>query len=240
MIRKNLVGELKQYIRRLWPYAIVLIVMSVFAYLIILWDKNPVEMNASISAIAFFSVAAFTFVVRGFIQAYVSFYNSLRPTETEQSNYKKFIAGHILAFIIFVIFTALFILACISVFAWKQVGKMFLALNSDWIYCVEFCIWLIIVMVTVYLILISWIVSFRYSKHKMFMLSVGIVTLLTFILPIVLEILLLIHSSSTNMPSVWATLITLLAMYVLVDIIMYLFMCHTLKTAFSNKQTENE
>lgn len=240
MIGKNLMRELKQYIRRLWPYAIVLIVMSVFAYLIILWDKNPVEMNASISAIAFFSVAALTFVVRGFIQAYVSFYNSLKPTETEQPNYKKFIAGHILAFIIFVIFTALFILACISIFAWEQVGKMFWALNSDWIYCIEFCIWLIIVLVTVYFILISWIVSFRYCKHKKLILSVGIVTLLTFELSIVLEILLLIHSSSTDMPSVWVTLITLLAMYVLVDITMYLLMCRTLKTAFSNKQTENE
>ena len=232
--------ELKQYIRRLWPYAIVLIVMSVFAYLIILWDKNSVEMNASISAIAFFSVAALTFVARGFIQAYISFYNSLRQIKIEQSNYKKFVAGHILAFIIFVIFTALFILACILVIAWKQVGKMFLALNSDWIYCVEFCIWLIIVMVTIYFILISWIVSFRYCKYKKLMLSVGIVILLTIELPIVLEILLLIHSSSTDMPSVWVTLITLLAMYVLVDITMYFLMCHTLKTAISNKQTENE
>lgn len=126
------------------------------------------------------------------------------------------------------------------IFAWEQVGKMFLALNSDWIYCVEFCIWIIIVMVTVYFILISWIVSFRYCKYKKLMLSVGIVILLTFELPIVLEILLLIHSSSTDMPSVWATLMTLLAMYVFVDIIMYLLMCRTLKTAFSNKQIENE
>ncbi|MDE6656214.1 MAG: hypothetical protein K2J85_04400, partial [Anaeroplasmataceae bacterium] len=168
------------------------------------------------------------------------FYKSLEPTKTEQSNFKQFLWAHILAFMIFVIFTALLMLACVSIFAWEQVGKMFLALNTDWIYFVEFCIWLIIVTVTVYIIPVMWIVAFRYGKNKKFSLSIGIITLLTFILPIALEILLLIHSSSTDMPSVWATLITMLTIYILVDITMYLLLHRTLKTAFSNIQIENE
>ncbi|MDE7095438.1 MAG: hypothetical protein K2O23_03020 [Anaeroplasmataceae bacterium] len=240
MLGKNLLRELKQYVRRLWPYLIALVVMSVFTCLIFLLDKNPFECNASITALAFFVITALTFVVSVFIHAYVSFSKSLEPTETEQPNFKQFLWTHILAFMLFVIFTALLMLACVSVFAWEQVGKMFLALNTDWIYFIEFCIWLIIVTVTVYVIPVMWIVAFRYGKNKKLSLSIGIITLLTFIFPIVLEILLLIHSSSTDMPSVWATLITLLTIYALVDIAMYLLMRRTLKTAFRNIQIENE
>lgn len=240
MFGKNLMRELKQYIRRLWTHAIVLVVISIFTCLIFLLDKNPIEINGPIAAVAFFVIAALAFVVRGFIHAYVSFSRSLETAETEQSNLKQFLWAHILAFIFFVIFTALLMLACISVFAWKQVGKMFLSLNTDWIYFVEFCIWLIIVTITIYIIPVIWIVAFRYGKNKKLSLSVGIITLLTFILPIVLEILLLIHSSSTDIPSVWVTLITILTIYALVDIAMYLLMRRTLEKAFSNIQIGNE
>ena len=240
MLGKNLMQQLKQYVRRLWPYVIALVVMSVFTCLIFLSDKNPIETNGPITAVGFFVITALTFVIRGFIHAYVSFYKSLQLTKTEQSNFKQFLWAHILAFMFFVIFTALLMLACVSIFAWEQIGKMFLALNTDWIYFVEFCIWLIIVTITIYIIPVMWIVAFRYGKNKKFSLSVGIITLLTFILPIALEILLLIHSSSTDMPSVWATLITMLTIYILVDIIMYLLMQRTLKMAFSNIQIENE
>ena len=240
MLGKNLLRELKQYVRRLWPYVIVLIVMSVFTCLIFWLDKNPFEMNASITALAFFAITALTFVVCGFIHAYVSFSKGLEPTESEQLNFKQFLWTHILAFMLFVIFAALLMLACVSVFAWEQVGKMFLALNTDWIYFIEFCIWLIIVTITVYIIPVMWIVAFHYGKNKKLSLSIGIITFLTFIFPIVLEILLLIHSSSTDMPSVWATLITLLTIYTLVDIAMYLLILRTLKLAFRNIQIENE
>ena len=246
MFGKNLAYNLKQYVRRLWPYAIALVVTSVFACWIILLEQNAdvdptvAELNGSISAIAFFAIAALAFVIRGFIHAYVSFYKSLKSEETEQQDFKQFLWTHILAFLIFVIFTALLMLACVTVFAWEQVGKMFLALNTDWIYFVEFCIWLIIVTATVYFIPVAWIVAFRYRKFKKLTLSVGIITLTMFMLPIILEIMLLIHSPSTDMPSVWATLITILAIYALVDIAMYLLTRRTLKTAFNNKQTDNE
>ena len=197
-------------------------------------------MNASITALAFFAITALTFVLSGLIHAYVSFSTGLEPTESEQLNFKQFLWTHILAFMLFVIFAALLMLACVSVFAWEQVGKMFLALNTDWIYFIEFCIWLIIVTITVYIIPVMWIVAFRYGKNKKLSLSIGIITFLTFIFPIVLEILLLIHSSSTDMPSVWATLITLLTIYTLVDIAMYLLILRTLKLAFRNIQIENE
>lgn len=238
MFRKNLKRELIQYMRCLWPFAVAVVAMSAFACIIVLTDRNPVEATGTIAGIAFFVMAALAFIVRGLIHAFISFYKNI-SSEKEQNELSliHILWAPILAFMIFIVFSALLLFAGVSTFAWKGVGQMFSAFGTEWPYFLEFLFYLIITALTVYIIPTTWITVSRFRKQKrwLFVLSI-IVGCFTFFLCfslIVVEILLLIHSPSTDMQSVWATTITLLSVFTLVDICMLLMTFHTLKTSIT-------
>ena len=53
MFGKILARELKQYIRRLWPFLLGYIVMSVLTCLVVIFDSNPIEATGTVTAIGF-------------------------------------------------------------------------------------------------------------------------------------------------------------------------------------------
>lgn len=238
MLKTNLKRELIRYIRCLWPFAIAVVAMSAFACIIVLTDRNPVEATGTIAGIAFFIMAALTFIVRGLIHAFISFYKNI-SSEKEQNELSliRILLAPILAFMIFIIFSALLLFAGVSTFAWKDVVQMLSAFGTEWPYFLEFLFYLIITSLTVYIIPTTWITVSRFSKQKKWFrvlsMIVGCITLSLCFPLIVVEILLLIHSPSTDMQSVWATTITLLSVFTLVDIWMLLMTCHTLKTSIT-------
>ena len=240
IFRKTLARELIQYIRRLWPYGIALGVMSAVACIVVQTDRNPVEATGTITAIGFFVIAALAFVVRGLVHTYISFYKSLSTDKIDSSaSLVSFLWVQILAYVIFILLTALFILGGVSAFAWKSVGQMFSAFATDWPYFLEFLLYLIIITATIYIIPITWFTAFRLGKQKTLSLIIGIVTLFLCFGTIVIEILLLIHSPSTDMPLAWATILTLFAVFIIVDIVMFLLTYRTLKIIFNKKQDDN-
>lgn len=237
MFGKNLMRELIQYFRRLWPYAIALGVMSVFACIIVLTDRNPVEATGSIIAIGCFVIAALAFAVRGLVHSYISFYKSLSADKVNGSaSLVSFIWVQILAFVIFISLTALFILGGVSMFAWKSVGQMFSAFATDWPYFLEFLFFLIITACTLYIIPTTEITVFRFNNHKkwpcVFSIIVGTLMLLLNFVLIIFEVQLLIHDTSTNMQGLWATTLTILTIATVVDIGFYLWMYRTLQNTF--------
>lgn len=241
MFGKRLGRELIGYVRRLWPFAIGVVVTSVLACVIVLTDTNPVESIGLITGIAFFAIAALAFVLRGLAHAYVTFHKSLSAELDENKpSVTRLLWAQIFAFMIFVAFTALFFLAGITAFSWEAVGQMFSAFDTEWLYFVEFVLYLIITAFTVYVIPTTWIAVFRFGKQKKWRrtlsLVVGIIALCTCFGLIVMEVLLLNHAPSTDMPLLWATIVIFLAIFILVDIGMFLLTRYTLKSAFTRSK----
>ena len=239
MFGKNLMRELMQYIRRLLPYALALVIVNIFACLIILFDQNPIEATGTVTAIAFFVIAALVFVVRGLVHAYTSFHKSLTDETDSPTSVASFLWVQILAFVIFILCATLFIFGGVSAFAWKSVGQTFSAFATEWPYFLEFLLYLLIITVTIYIIPITWCTAFRFGKHKALSLIIGIFTLFLCFGTIVIEILLLIHSPSTDMTSAWAAILTLLAIFIIADIVMFTLTYRTLKIALRKEQDEN-
>ncbi len=242
MFGKQLLYELKQYMRRLWPYAIAVVVMSALACVIMVFDRNEVEATGPMVAIGFFIIVAFAFLVRGVTIAYISFSKSLAlklEKAGDLQSVNQWLWAKICAFLIFIFATALLLLSCVCAFAWKSVGQMFLSLRTEWPYFIEFLLYTLIVSVTLYIIPIACIVASRFDKHKNIAVSVGIIILFVSTVTLVFEIQLLMHEPSTNMTGVWASVITSLVISIIVDIVMYLLTYRTLKAAFENKQNND-
>lgn len=238
MFRKNLKRELKQYLRRLWPYAIAVVVSSILSYILIVNDHNPYEAWGLLMGTFLFVEATLAFVVRGLIHAFITFNKSVSAEKVKSElPLTNLLLAPILAFMIFIIMAALLILAGVSIFAWEDVGQMFSAFGTEWPYFLEFLFYLIITALTVYIIPTTWITVFRFNKQKKWpralSMIIGCVTFFLCFSLIIVEILLLIHSPSTDMQSAWATTITLLSVFTLVDIGMLLLTCHTLKTSIT-------
>ncbi|MDE6201490.1 MAG: hypothetical protein K2M47_06415 [Clostridiales bacterium] len=239
MFGKNLARELKHYLRRLWPYLLTLGVISAIACLIFLFDDNPIEMNGPIAGGAFFIMAALAFFVRGLVHAYKSFYDGVKSLNAESSqSLNAFLGVRITAFMIFIVFTGLLLLACVSTFAWESVGKLFSAFPTDWAYFVEFFLYIIIFAATLYIIPIALVVANRFEKHKQLAIAIGTITLLLCFFTITPEVLLLIHDSSTDMLSACVTVITSLVLSIISDIGMYILTRRTLKSVFCNNQND--
>ena len=176
------------------------------------------------------------------VHAYTSFYKSRSAKQEENElSLTSLIWAQILAFLIFIVFTALFILGGVSAFAWQAVVQMFSAFSTEWQYFVEFVLYLVITAFTVYLIPTTWIAVFKLCKPKtwtrVLTAIVGAVVWFMCVGLIIVEVLLLIHAPSTDMPLVWTTAISFLAIFVLVDIGMFLLMNHTLKTSLVRQPT---
>ena len=232
---KRLIRELKQYIRCLWPYMIALVVMGALACLIVLLDRNPIEATGTVTAIGLFIITGIIFAVRGIVHGYKAFCKSLASEKEESSQpINQFLWVHICAFIIFIVVTALLMLGLVSAFAWEYVGQMFLSLNTNWGYFLEFLLYAAIFTVTVYIVPIAMIVANRLGKRKSLVLSIGLFTLFCCFATIVPEVLFLIHDASTNVRSALATVIALLVIFVFVDIWLYVLTFRTLKTELNN------
>lgn len=239
MFGKIVKRELIRYVRSLWPFAIAVVATSVLACVIVLTDKNPVEATGTITGIAFFAIAALVFLMRGLVHAYTSFHKNLSTVQDETATPLQVFCAQIAAFMIYIVFSALFLFGGVSAFAWESVGKMFSAFDTEWIYFLEFVLYLIITTLTIYLIPTAWITVLRFSKQKnwriVLSMIVGGITLYLCVGNIIVEVLLLNHSASTDMPLVWGTTVTLLAIFVLVDVGMFLTTYRTLKTSLINK-----
>ena len=243
MFGKQLLHELKQYLRRLWPYAIAVVVMSALARVIVVFDRNEVEATGLVAGIGLSIMVALGFLVRGFLHAYTSFSKNLtaRTEKAEDGqSVEKWLLVQFLAFMIFIAVTALLFLVCVSVFAWNMVGQMFLSLKTEWPYFLEFLPFAAITSVTVYLMPIAHVVASRFGKHKKLSLSVAVIVLFLCFPAIVFEVQLLMHEPSTDMVGVWASVITLLVIFVAADIWTYLLTRRTLKTAVDDKQDGDE
>ena len=238
MFGKKLGRELAQYIRRTWPFALAFAVVSGLTCLMVVFDSNPVEATGTVTAIAFFIIAALVFVGRGFIHAYVSLYKnfSLNEAETPQDLHLMMWA-RIVAFLIFVLVAALLIFGGMSCFAWEYVRRMFAAFDTDWYYFLEFLLYLIIFACTVFIIPMAFLTSRRFDGKRMLTAGVGAVTLLFCLSTIEIEVFLLIRSPSTDMNTVWTFIVVFLVLFVAVDIRMYVVTYRTLKNVVS-KNTE--
>jgi len=238
-VRKTLLHELKQYIRCLYPYAIALVVMGAVACLCILLDRNPVEATGFMTAVGLFILFMILFVVRGLAHGYKAFYKNLTSEkENKTQSINQFLWTHIYAFIIFIAVTALLGLAFVSTFAWESVGQLFLSLNTNWGYFLEFVLYTAIFAITIYIIPISMIAVSHFRKRKKLAFSVGIITLFFCVVSVVPEVLFLIHDTSTDVQSVLATVISLLVMFTFVDIGLYIMTYYTLKTEFHNTSSK--
>jgi len=234
-VGKNLLHELKQYIRCLWPYAIALVVMGAVACLVVLLDRNSVEATGSMSAIGLFIITGILFVIRGVAHGYKAFSKSLTLEKTERTQpINQFLWTHICAFMIFIVVTALLLLALVSTFAWKFVGQIFLSLNTNWGYFLEFVLYTIIFTVTVYIVPLAMITAKHFSNRKKLVFSVGIITLIFCAVTTVPEALFLIHDTSTDVQLALATVISLLVIFIIVNIWLYLLTFRKLKTEFHN------
>ena len=236
MFGKILARELKQYIRRLWPFLLGYIVMSVLTCLVVIFDSNPIEATGTVTAIGFFIIAAVVFVISGLVHAYKAFYDSIKSINTEeQPPLKSFLWARIVAFYIYVVVALLLLLAGVSSFAWQYVWQMFLAIVAEWYYLPEFLLYMVIIPPTMYIIPIACIVALRNGKHKKRSLAVGIIAYMMGMFTVVLEVVLLIHSPDTDMSFVWGMLALCFALYIPVAIRMFLTTYRTLKLEVFNK-----
>lgn len=239
-MRKRLLHELKQYIRCLLPYAIAFVFMGAVACLFVLLDRNPVEMSGSMAAVGLFILTVILFVVRGLVHGYKAFSKSLTSEKWDRTqSINRFLWTHIGAFVIFIAVTALSVLAVVAIFAWEPVKQLFLSLNTNVGYFIEFVLYAAIFTLTVFIIPIAMISANRFRKRKKLAYSVGIITLFFCVVTIVPEVLFLIHDASTDVLSALATVISLLVIFALVDIGLYILTYCTLKTELYNTQSND-
>lgn len=233
---KEFKRELTGYFRSVWPYALALVLISVAAGLVILYDENPYESTGLITAIGFFVLAVLAFIVGGYIYAYRSFSKnlSIENTENLHSLYMQ-LGARFTAFFVYIFIAEALIFACVAIVANQSAGQIFSALVADYSCSILFLSGIIVIAVTVYIIPNVCIVIWRYGRFKAFALIAGIITLIACFILIVQEACLLVRSPSTDMPFLSTFLITLLSVIILVDIGACASAHRTLKFAFNKK-----
>lgn len=219
MFAKSLSFDLNQYAKKLWPYATATMVTAVVACLITVFDSNGEEMTGIVTTVGIFAMTATFYVVRGFAHAYMSFYNSIKSDSSTPISHM--LGAQICAFVVFIAFTALFMLGLISAFAWSSVAKMFAALSTEWPYFIEFLAYLPVVTVTAYTVPTAMIAAKLYGNNKIRVMCVGCCTLLACLLTIVPEVLFLIHDASTDVQGAMLTVIVLSALFIPIDVWLY-------------------
>lgn len=242
MFGKNLLRRLFEYLRRLWLFLITVIATAIFSYLGVLYDSNSYEMTGLMSIIALFVFAAFGFVGAGITHAILAFKRSISSTEAQDPKYKiKLLWVHIVAFFIFMTFAALFILGGVSLFAWDAVVQMFSSFSTEWPYFLEFIIFFIIAVFTVFILPANIITVVRLGKQINLpvkrVLPAAIVTFYLAFIAIIMEIFLLAwHNDTTvDMPFLCGMLATSLALIIFFDIRAYVLTHRTLKNSLQEQ-----
>ena len=237
MFGKNLGQELKQYMRRLWPFAIPLVVISALACdVAIVQHIDPEREHSPLGmAIALFGMAGIAIIARALIHSFISFSKKLSSEqESEELSLTRLLWVPLTAFMIIMTLIMLFIFAGVSSFAWEAVGQKFLTFATEWPYFLEFLFYFIITAFTLYIIPTTWIVVFHFSYQKKWPLVlsmiVGVITLIIGFVLICAEIVLLTHTS-TIMHELWVTTLSLLIITALVDVGLFLLSFHTLKSS---------
>ena len=243
MLGKILLKELLQYFKRLWPFMLAVVAMSVLAKYIILNDKNPYEMWGTLTGAVLFIFAAYVFVVGSFTHVYVSFYKKLRSENVQY--FASLYSARLLAFIIYMVFSALLLLAGVAVFAPNNIIQTFSSFPAEWPYFIEFLLYCIIAVLTLYLIPTSWIIIFRFRKQFKLPVIRSVVTgIIAFYLGVgslVTEISLLMgHNDPTvDLPLLWIIFGICTAAGILIDIRAFLLTKRTLKTVLYDTQNED-
>lgn len=238
MFIKNLLKRLFEYLRRMWLFLIIVIATAIFSYIGVLYDSNPYEMTGLMSIIALFVLAAFGFVGAGITHAILAFKRSVSSAEMQEPKFRiTMLWVHIVAFFIFMIFTALLILGGVSLFARDSVAQMFLSFGTEWPYFLEFMIFYIIAVFTVFILPANIITTVRLGKQINLpvkrVLPAAIIAFALWFMSIILEIFLLAwHNNGTDMSSLLWTLVTFLAVITFLDIRAYVLTHRTLKKAF--------
>lgn len=235
MFGKNLGQMLKQYLRRLWPFAIPVAVTGIITCIVALPNVYASKINFYMAAFSSFIIAVFTFVIRGVIHSYISFFKidcSINAENTSNSAYLVQLS----AFMIFIAVSALLTFLCVLLFAWDTVGQMFSAFATDWLYFLELMFYILIISFSVYLIPTTWIAVFRFNKQKkwprVLSLIVGITILIICVFTMYFEAPLTALNHSTDTTELWLIIITLLSIITLGNIGMFLLSYFTLKTNF--------
>ena len=234
MYGKQLLNGLAQYIRRLWPYILALMAMSVFARLIVTFDKNPIEATGTMTAIGLLVMTALVFVAAVLIHAYKSFLNNLAMTDAEKLRPKRFIWTHAATFMINLIVTMLLLVAGAAILVWNNSWELFSAFDTDWYYYVEFLFYIVILAFTIYIVPIAYIVATRFNRRKTLAMIVGVFTFILCIGSISSEAALLIHSPDTDMLFAWEFTAMLFVIFIVVDVCMYVMTYRTLKLGSNN------
>lgn len=240
MFAKELRQNLALYLRRQWPYALALVLASVFGYILVLVDNNPIESWGIVLAIPLFAMASLAYIVQIFVSSVKTFRKRFLPNDNSVGQaVHTLLWSQILAFMIAIYVSAVVFFACVSISAWKIIGETFASFADNWTYIFEFLLYITIVSLTTYIMLISDITVFRFNGKRRLSLALSIVSLVLCCgLSVTVEVLLLIHSPSTDMPKVWATVIVLLVVFVLADIIAYAMTWRAVKSSYDN-QSEN-
>lgn len=212
--------------------------MSALASIITYFDRNPVEATATATAIGLFIMTYVAFVVCGIAHMIICIKKTVRLNNDE--NPKSLVSllwAQCVAFVVFSFFCALFPLLFLLIIELIGGAQVSLELRDNWPYFIEFAFYLIIIAATIYIIPTTWVAVSRYGRQKKYRrplsLSVGIITLiaLTFFSTAFEGLLLFDRLPGTDITAVWISLAVMLAVFILVDVGMYLMTYRTLKTA---------
>ncbi len=241
MYVKELRQNLIRYMRCQWPYALTLVLASVLGFFFVRFDNNPNELWAWFFAITLFAISGLAYVTRIFISAFklVCERFSSNRISNEQS-LQKLLWSHILAFIIIIYISCALFFACVSIFAWQSIANIFMSFIENWIYIFEFLLYVTVVPLTTYILPTLNIVAFRFNGKRKLSLALSVISLFLCVLSGIIEVMLLIHSSSTDMTKVWTTIIVLVVFFVLADTAGYKMTYSTLKKERQRNQTESQ
>ena len=245
MFGKRLRRELLLYLKKLWPFIITVEVMFGLALLFVFLDRNPEEATGSMAALGLFVMVAIGYVILIFLHAY-SAIDRVLWTEKQGSprDTMVLLVVQLVAFLIVLAASGLMFLADFTAIMWNAVGDLFASFGENWYYFLDFVFYFVVVASTVFTVTATWVAQARLDKQnkkaRLRAKILGAITLLFCLGSIVPETLLLVHDTSTDMPGVWAFTITALAMFVLVDIYMYIVTRRTVNAAFSKPTEEKD
>lgn len=218
--------ELAWHFRKLWRWALAMLVLAALGCLIVLLDKNPVEATGTVMGIACLIISAIGLTISEIVVAILSFRKGIVAEERELSPRKLFFSKW-LAFLIVVFAFTLVVFLCTLSFAWEGVWNALLSMKTEWAYFVETAIYIPVVTSAFLLVPTALFAVFRAPQKRgrnLMGLLGGLVLFLAFG-SIVMEILLLIHSPTTDMGSLWGATIAILAVCALGDVGAFSLIC---------------
>lgn len=216
MFGQTLSKELKTYGRHLWPFALAITASAIIAMLALKYDTNPYEATGIAAALGIFVMVALATIITTVTLSFVFYRKALSKQETAPPQFvAKFLAAMIVYFLELLIFAIVICLMLIF-----NDADAFKRLFPYWYSVVELIAFFIIVLPSVYLAPISLQTLDKYipkSKIKTF-LFVIIIASLVFLFPLFVWQIALIANLADNILSLWITICSLLAIYVLLDV----------------------